>query len=202
MTIRQKVFIEEQGVSPESELDEDDARSWQWVLYLHNQGNENGNQNDDTKKEKEKMAIGVIRLVPPPHEPHETLLHPDQDQTRQLPKYDVEHEPYIKLTRVAILPEYRGKGFARILVDTALDWAGKNPEEIEKAYLRTVQSHSHTQSQSQTAPRWTGLALLHAQIQVEKMYERLGFHTDESLGRWMEEGIEHVGMWRRVDVRQ
>lgn len=42
--------------------------------------------------------------------------------------------------------------------------------------------------------------LVHAQVQGEKMYERFGFVTDEKMGRWDEEGIEHVGMWKRIDL--
>jgi hypothetical protein len=41
-----------------------------------------------------------------------------------------------------------------------------------------------------------GVVLVHAQVDVETMYAGLGFETDQSLGRWDEEGIEHVGMFR------
>jgi len=44
------------------------------------------------------------------------------------------------------------------------------------------------------------LVLVHAQVDVERMYEGLGFVRDEGLGRWEEEGIMHVGMFRRVEV--
>ncbi|KAL1864629.1 hypothetical protein Plec18167_009694 [Paecilomyces lecythidis] len=185
MIVRTKVFIEEQKCSEEGELDEDDARSWQWVIYA----DETSTSTDGQKK----TPIGVIRLVPPPHEPHEALIHPEK--AAELPKYELSHEPYVKLTRVAVLPEYRGRGLGRFLVDTALRWAAERPGEIDAAYAQVA---GDEQKQGQTRP-WKGLALVHAQVQVEQMYERLGFVTDEALGRWYEEGIEHVGMWRRVD---
>ena len=35
---------------------------------------------------------------------------------------------------------------------------------------------------------------------VEKVWAKMGFVTDERLGRWDEEGIEHLGMWRRLEL--
>lgn len=47
---------------------------------------------------------------------------------------------------------------------------------------------------------WKGLILVHAQKHLEKTYSKWGFVRDETLGVWDEEGIDHVGMWRRVKV--
>ncbi|KAL2220518.1 acyl-CoA N-acyltransferase [Thermoascus aurantiacus ATCC 26904] len=186
LRVRHAVFVEEQGCSADNELDADDGRSWHWVLYL-------------SSEEGGKVPIGVIRLVPPPHAPHESLTHPESTSSSS-PKYDLDHEPYIKLTRVAVLPAYRGQGLARKLVEAALEWAAQHPEEIDAAYDRVLQERTQGQTQGKTK-RWTGLALVHAQVAVEGMYAKLGFVTDAGLGRWLEEGIEHVGMWRRVPVR-
>ena len=49
---------------------------------------------------------------------------------------------------------------------------------------------------------WKGLVLLHAQARLEKWYRGLGFEVDEGMGRWLEGGIEHLAMWRRVDVSE
>lgn len=46
------------------------------------------------------------------------------------------------------------------------------------------------------------MVLVHAQVSVEKVWEKMGFVTDPRLGRWDEEGIEHLGMWKRVDVKR
>ncbi|CAG8941661.1 unnamed protein product [Penicillium salamii] len=113
-------------------------------------------------------AVGTIRLVPPHANQHE--------------KGGEAHEPCIKLTRVAIVPEYRGLGLGRRLVETALGWAvGMGRGEL-------------------MGMGWRGLVLVHAQIGVEGMYGRVGFVVDEGLGRWDEEGIEHCGMFRRVGL--
>ncbi|CAG8365021.1 unnamed protein product [Penicillium salamii] len=114
-------------------------------------------------------AVGTIRLVPP---------HANHHQKGE----GEAHEPCIKLTRVAIMPEYRGLGLGRRLVETALGWAvdgGRGEMEMVG---------------------WRGLVLVHAQVGVEGMYGRLGFVVDEGLGRWDEEGIEHCGMFKRLEL--
>ena len=156
MTIRLRVFCEEQGCSVENELDEDDQRSWHWVIYAPSPSSE------------PETPTACIRLVPPPHAPHPNGFT------------DPTEKPYIKLTRIAVLAEARGKRLARVLCEEALRWATRNASEI--------------------AGGWDGLVLVHAQVNVESLWQRLGFKTDEKLGRWDEEGIEHLGMWRRLDT--
>ncbi|RMJ28977.1 hypothetical protein PHISP_00188 [Aspergillus sp. HF37] len=192
--VRRRVFIEEQNIAAEAEIDDDDARSWQWVLYTAkpdtNGTQAQANGSDCCSSNPAPEPVAVVRLVPPPHPPHESLTGPDK--AASLPEFDLLHEPCIKLTRVAVVPEFRGTGLGRMLVDRALEWARRNAGEIDGSYAETV-------GQRPARP-WSGLVLVHAQVDVEKMYQRLGFETDDALGRWDEEGIEHVGMWRRVKV--
>ncbi|GFN15959.1 hypothetical protein AtubIFM55763_007068 [Aspergillus tubingensis] len=178
LLIRRDVFVHEQNCTPDGEIDSDDPRSWQWVVYAQHQDTETTTP----------TPVAVIRLVPPPHAPHEILTHPETASS--LPKWDLRSEPYVKLTRVAVVKEWRGYGLGRVLVDEALKWAAQNPGEIQRAFRDVAGVEGE----------WKGLVLVHAQVQVEGMYKRLGFETDEALGRWDEEGIEHVGMWRRVSV--
>lgn len=152
MTIRLQVFCTEQGCSAANELDEDDQRSWHWVTYETSSG----------------KPVACIRLVPPPHAPHPNGFE------------NPEEKPYVKLTRLAVLTDARGKGLARVLCNEAVGWAARNEDEIGGG--------------------WDGLVLVHAQVGVEKVYVRLGFQTDERLERWDEEGIEHLGMWRDLDM--
>jgi hypothetical protein len=91
-----------------------------------------------------------------------------------------DEEPYVKLGRVATLKHARGKGLMKVLTDEAFRWLSNNRETI---------GHG-----------WNGSVLSHAQVAVEKMYQKLGFVTDENLGRWIEEGVEHLGMWRRIEL--
>ncbi|KAJ5924148.1 hypothetical protein N7466_008335 [Penicillium verhagenii] len=179
MIVRMRVFVDEQKCSADGEIDSDDARSWQWVMY------------DSASVTNSNTPVAVIRLVPPPQLPHALLTHPD---TKSLPKFDWDHEPCVKLTRVAVMPEYRGKGLGRRLVDTALEWAVDHAAEIDEAATKLASASNETAA----IKKWEGLVLVHAQVDVEKMYCGLGFETDESLGRWDEEGIEHVGMFRRL----
>lgn len=184
MKVRMRAFVDEQHCSATAEIDDDDSRSWQWVISA------------SSPATSTPTHVGVIRLVPPPQPPHELLTHPDDAATKDLPSYDWTHEPCIKLTRVAVLPEYRGQGIGRRLVETALEWAGQHAAEIDEAAGQLAE-RSHWAG---PPVRWQGLVLVHAQVEVEKMYKGLGFETDVSLGRWDEEGIEHVGMFKRIEV--
>lgn len=49
---------------------------------------------------------------------------------------------------------------------------------------------------------WKGLILVHAQKHLENTYAKWGFCKDDAMGVWSEEGIEHIGMWKRVRVRE
>ncbi len=92
--------------------------------------------------------------------------------------HDPAEEPYVKLGRVATMAHARGKGLSRLLTEEAFRWLAMHKADVGGG--------------------WDGLILTHAQVAVEKMYAKLGFVTDERLGRWDEEGIEHLGMWKRV----
>jgi predicted GNAT family N-acyltransferase len=151
MDVRIKVFCDEQNCALEPELDEDDPRSWHWVAY--SDGNE---------------PVSVIRIVPPPHGPHPNGHH------------DADEEPYVKLGRVATMPNHRGMGLSRMLTNEAFKWLSEHSEQVTEG--------------------WKGLVLCHAQTDVERMYGKLGFATDDKLGKWDEEGIEHIGMWKRVQT--
>jgi predicted GNAT family N-acyltransferase len=163
MTIRLHVFCELQGCSAENELDEDDGRSWHFVLYDHSTSH-----SSSSAAGGEAAPLACLRLVPPPHTPHPNGFE------------DPSEKPYVKLTRMAVMPEARGKGLARVLYEAVLGWAVRNRGEIGQG--------------------WQGLVLVHAQVDVERVWERFGFKTDERLGRWDEEGIEHLGMWRQLEA--
>ncbi|KAJ5676473.1 Acyl-CoA N-acyltransferase [Penicillium maclennaniae] len=171
MTVRMRVFVDEQHFSADAEIDEDDARSWHWVI----------------------SATTAPGTSIPVAKPYELLTHPE---TILESSYDWTHEPCIKLSRVAVLREYRGLGLGRKLIQVALEWAAHHAAEIDDAAAQ-VAARSHWTGKP---ARWQGLVVIHAQADVEGMYRRSGFQTDETLERWDEEGVEHVGMFRRVEV--
>ncbi|KAK5945108.1 hypothetical protein PMZ80_002312 [Knufia obscura] len=94
--------------------------------------------------------------------------------------HDASEEPYVKVTRVATMSHARGQGLNKFLMNHALDYLASQPGLISSD--------------------WRGLVLTHAQVSVEGLYVKLGFTTDDRLGRWDEEGIEHLGMWKKLSL--
>ncbi|PCH01391.1 Acyl-CoA N-acyltransferase [Penicillium occitanis (nom. inval.)] len=201
MHIRHAVFVQEQHCRAEEEIDDDDARSWGWVVYVHRQGN---NQQQDTEGGDGDggEAVGTIRLVPPPHISHHHLTGSSAPEEKKKVRHDYDHEPYIKITRVAVLASFRGYGLSRLLMRTVEDWAANNKAVIDEMYSQFAQNHMPERGGGGGGGReeWNGLIGLHAQVQVERMYAAMGYVTDEAMGRWHEEGIEHLGMFKRVAV--
>ncbi|KAH8699184.1 acyl-CoA N-acyltransferase, partial [Talaromyces proteolyticus] len=192
MAIRHAVFVDEQCCSADAEIDADDARSWEFVVYAHPTPTTT-TTTPPSEVEDRGRPVGVVRLVPPPHAPHETLHYPDRAAEHD--KFDVRHEPYVKVTRVAVVREFRGYGISRKLMEVLEDWARRNRERVEEMMEYVLREDGGVGGR-----RWNGLIGLHAQVQVEKMYARLGYETDMAMGRWDEEGIEHVGMFKRVSL--
>lgn len=232
LSVRLEVFVDEQNCPAEFEIDDDDARSWQWVLYHTKSEPEPDSESESGSGSgpgpgsgpgKNAVPVGVVRLVPPPHASHEGFVAAfapapvDTDTGTEPPAaaaaaaaapravtaagYDLDHEPYIKFGRVAVLSSYRGNGLARQLMETAMGWAEKNAGVMTAAFEGVFhRERARLGLEPAQPPAWKGLALVHAQVEVEGLYKRLGFVTDERLGRWVEEGIEHVGMWKRLHV--
>lgn len=205
MAVREQVYIDEQHCSLENELDDDDKRSFHWTAYAsipakstqstdkNPTSSSNGPSSTTERRTSSstKIPIGTIRLVPPPHEVHphgrdDTSVHDGK-------------EPYIKLGRLAVTKEFRKAGISRLLIETALAFARDHPRDITGPLDPTLvealkQEHS-------TDLDFRGLVLVHAQVGVQKVWRKYGFETDESMGQWVEEGIDHVGMWKRMDIK-
>ena len=181
------VFVTEQGCSAEEEIDAEDAICWHWVLYAHSANGKN-----------DEVPMATIRLVPAStHDHGHDVVHgaePVTDEGGQGAKMPTEpnygksdgmwdgKERYAKIGRLATRKEFRGRGLGKELVQRALIWAREHRTEVGKGQ------------------EWGGLILAHAQTAVEQWYSALGWVRDKGMGLWWEEGIEHVGMWRRVDL--
>lgn len=128
MVVRNLVFVEEQGVPAENELDQDETRCWHWAVYSGT------------------TPVGAVRLVSPPH--------PYGDG----PDKDLEGN-YLKLGRLAVDKACRGRGIGRILVQTVVDFARKNPHLVGP---RNIDG-------SEIEGEWDGRILAHAQTKVKKV---------------------------------
>ncbi|KAI9681099.1 MAG: hypothetical protein M1817_002381 [Caeruleum heppii] len=237
MSVRETVYVKEQKIPFEDELDADDVRSFHWVVYasvsssssnstttakVNHSSSSSPSTNSKGRKGSETaaLAVGTIRLVPPPHPPHPTpgSEHKIDNAEAQPPvkaeatpsKWHDGVEPYIKLGRLASLSAYRGLGLGRLLVNAALEWASKNADAIVPPQSPTSLEAAKVEHGGGgggghldgEARRWKGLVLVHAQKQVEPVWRKLGFERDDGMGVWDENGIEHVGMWRRVPVQE
>lgn len=170
IVVRADVFVIGQNCSVALEIDADDAISWHWVIFAEN-------------NQKLEEPVATIRLVP-------AQAHPDADDKKAVdgPNYTGsilwDHkEPYVKIGRLATVKEFRGRGYAKALMEAALEYARKNRDVMVK---------------DKRLGEWNGLVLIHAQRRLEGWYKSMGFETDEGLGIWWEESIDHVGMWKRV----
>lgn len=185
LTVRLKVFVDDGDFDPAVEIDDDDARSWHWVVY-------------DNKEPDHPVPVATMRLIPPPQVPLDRLVESDQ-VAKSGPKYDLVQEPAVRLGRLACLKEYRGLGLARRLNQTILEWAREHPAEIHLAFLDCLQEVG---GDVRTIPggKWSGLVLGHALAHLETFYRGLGFDVYGQVGFW--DGYEHVGLWMRLDIRR
>lgn len=109
-------------------------------------------------------------------------------------------EPYVKLGRLAVVKEFRGHRIAGQLWAAARDWLQSHPDYFNPSVAELGMEALHAAGASQI-PRWRGLVCVHAQVQVERVWARWGFCVDEGMGRWEEEGMQHVGMFQRLAVK-
>jgi predicted GNAT family N-acyltransferase len=227
MTVRESVYVQEQDVPLDREVDVDDSLAYHWIAYAsvsrrrssgmnrsHHQadipaGNDendagaaahgrNMSESSGHRESESSTAIrvpaGTIRLIPP---------HEDGTPTAQVAPHPTlfPTESYVLLGRLAVVKTYRGLGMGRLLVNAALDWARMNGsgafcKTMTPAELEARKLEGHTADD----PLWKGLVVVHSQKgSVESIWARWGFVRDEGMGEWDEEGIPHVGMWRRVE---
>ncbi|KLU91583.1 hypothetical protein MAPG_10101 [Magnaporthiopsis poae ATCC 64411] len=187
MEVREAVFVREQGVAAENELDDDDARSCHWVVYANNTSTSTSTGEATMPLE----PIGTLRLVPFPHPPHpvpggvyfDGRLVGRKDAAGN----DVEEEKEVE--QEAADAE---QGVAGLLVRAALRWMREHPAYFDLS-VEAVGGGSDV-----TPPKWDGLVCCHAQEQVRHVWARFGFEVDEGMGRWWEEGMPHVGMFCRL----
>ncbi|KAH7309308.1 acyl-CoA N-acyltransferase [Rhexocercosporidium sp. MPI-PUGE-AT-0058] len=197
LTVRATVFVHEQNAVPRHHhIDRDDARSCCMVLYIPEPGTGDGSR-----------PVGTIRLVPSPHYPH-----PSQGARYEAPGDDVPAvsarelfsaplrgyiidratdlhdgvEPYVKLGRLCVVKEFRGRGYAVWLVQGMLQWLVANPDFVCAG--------------NGAGRKWKGLVGIHANADAVGTWRKCGFVVDEGMGTWFEGGMKHVGMFLRLHL--
>ncbi|KAI1496410.1 acyl-CoA N-acyltransferase [Biscogniauxia marginata] len=110
-------------------------------------------------------------------------------------------EPYVKIGRLAVIPEFRGHHISTQLWAAAGKWLAEHPTYFDPSVAELGMDQLKAGAAGDI-PRWNGLVCCHAQESVVKIYERWGFKVDEGMGRWVEEGIPHVGMFLRLPIKE
>ncbi|KAK4225801.1 acyl-CoA N-acyltransferase [Podospora fimiseda] len=229
MSVRESVYVTEQKIPLENEFDSDDPRSCHWVIYASVNKTDSpavlspsGTILRPRRSTHLSLPIGTIRLVPFPHPPHPQsggiyidgqLTNPSSSNppspSAQTPSLNFKDrpttfhdglEPYIKLGRLAVLPEFRRMGIASQLIRASINWMQENhtifnPRPSALGFEALGMDHNQG-----ILPKWRGLICVHAQETAVSTWEKFGFEVDKEMGTWFEEGIPHVGMWRRVKV--
>ena len=187
--MRGVVFAIGQNCNADKEVDDHDGLSWHWVIYASpDSGREAEEQDRKGDKREEEVPVATIRLIP-------AQAHADADvdglKAVDGPDYAGSRmwdhkEPYVMIGRLATLEEFRGKGYGKVLVETAFEYAAGHASEMVADKEVGV---------------WRGLVLAHAQKRLEGWYKGFGLERDVGMGVWEEEGIEHIGVWKRLTVK-
>lgn len=151
MAVREAVFVGEQAVPLEYEHDADDARSCHWVVYAPA-----APLAPETAAAVASVPVGTLRIVPYPQPPHPVpggryvdnelveasaaaaAAEAESTQWRLLPGVDRAttfhdgREPYVKVGRLAVLSQYRGRGLAGQLWRATRQWLEENPGYFER----------------------------------------------------------------------
>jgi len=112
-------------------------------------------------------------------------------------------EVYVKLGRLAVIKDFRSRMIGRLLVNTALGWLANNGSYFDPSVTKLGFEKLGIDNieEAGEVPRFKGLVCAHAQASAVGMWEKLGFKVDPGMGRWWEEGIEHVGMFQRLQLK-
>ncbi|KAF2456894.1 acyl-CoA N-acyltransferase [Lineolata rhizophorae] len=219
MSVREEVFVDEQNVPLENEFDDDDARSYHWIVYASvgrsstasasppaQDGSHNSSGPPRQGSDALRVPVGTLRLVPPPHahppgNPSAPFTpSPSTAATASSPPQSAPwdgHEAYVKLGRLAVVRAYRGLGLGKLLVREALEWAARNGEAVVPRPKAVEMALA-----AEAIEPWKGLVFVHAQKVAVAMWRKVGFVLEEKAGTWDEEGIEHVLMWQRLQVTE
>jgi predicted GNAT family N-acyltransferase len=226
MAVRTVVFVCEQGVEASREQDDDDARSHHWVVYAPansrpRRGAADGppwgdvnvdvarNPRDRSASTAAKLPVGTIRAVPP--DPPGCVGNGSSGScgrahaivaANPLPHPTVHRgEPYVRLGRLATVPEFRGHGLGKLLVATVLQFLREHGAAEFIPQMSTAEMERRKLADELDEVLWKGLVVVHAQRdRTVDFWRRFGFEVDEGMGEWDEEGMMHVGMWKRVEL--
>lgn len=222
LLVRKAVFVHEQRVPLDAEIDNDEVRSWHAVILASLVEGEPPRPAATARLVKAslkphghgKEEHGNEHGAPPPKVQDTDSSWRGEPDMAGSQVWDGK-ELFVKIGRLATVLAFRGRGYGSMLVEKLLEHAKAHPGEVidrpsttgdglgraeDDSAQSAGDSDTKEQKPEEELPQWKGLVLAHAQIGVLKMYEKIGFKVDEGMGTWWEDGIEHMGVWRRVDI--
>lgn len=232
MKVRETVYVDEQGIALENEFDADDPRAVHFVIYASPPRSSTESVPIGTIRlvpfphpphprrggayvgDQLTNADAPVAGIDPSGEGIVTPLSWHQvgriddpgvwPPMRDRPTdFHDGKEAYLKLGRLAVLKEYRGRGIAGELVRFAIEYAQSQPDIFDvKASQVGFEHVEFTPGGGQMLPAWNGLFCCHAQESAVKVWEKAGFRVDKAMGKWTEEGIPHVGMFKVVKLEK
>ena len=126
-------------------MDDDDERSYHWVVYASvgepkNKPARPASEYEARRAEGGELPIGTVRLVPAPHTKHplpgsidgvggEPYTYSGEKLDRPTKFHDGE-EMYLKIGRMATAKEFRRYKLGTLLIDNLLNYAKSNPKEF------------------------------------------------------------------------
>ncbi|KAI0451803.1 hypothetical protein F5B21DRAFT_485652 [Xylaria acuta] len=177
----------------------------------------NGSQNGSGKTKESSPSNGngngnctaaAAAPPPPPSRRRRAMTLVDQRRmsapmpfgTDRETDYHNGKEPYLKLGRVAVVPEYRDHRVADQLWDAAKQWLERHPTYFNPS-IKELGMDVMKVNNTRDVPEWHGLVCVHAQEAAVNAYERWGFRVDKGMGKFYVENIPHVGMWERLNTK-
>jgi predicted GNAT family N-acyltransferase len=214
MSVREAVYVEEQGVPLANELDDDDARSWHWIVYASvgttstssssrsppkshtwhkRRASKEGQEDADRRRSSvtaSRVPVGTIRLIPPPHPPNPYITHDPSPTATAVAAHDP--HPDADPPAPAPLPTEPFVKLGRLATLPAYRKLGLSQLLINAAQVLRPPSPATLEAARlegrEEEERWRGLAMVHAQISVEGLWAKFGFREElkgvPKEGRW------------------
>ncbi|KAI3632425.1 hypothetical protein MIR68_009531 [Amoeboaphelidium protococcarum] len=174
LCVRWKVFVLEQRVNPDNEVDHIDFNmsDEDFQQYIRSKIKQDG---DAYQIDSDSQILPLIQSKQSSYQTAHLIAYSDQNQVDPVGTLRIfMKDNHVLIGRMAVMKEARGRRIGRELMDKAVQ------------LIRRQFSHQASK------------IMLHAQSDKQQFYERCGFTRDQSVSPFEEEGIMHVLMFMDI----